>query len=99
MTRDEIIGSAEYFTATSPGNYILEDVALEPSLVGMQIYEGPIFAFGAANDELFTRYKDADVIGDSFITPLEWLSGAKTVISFFMPFTERVKKANTINDD
>jgi len=99
MTGDEIIKSAEHFTATSPGNYISDDVALEPSFVGMQIYEAPIFAFGAANDVLYTKYKDADIVGDSFMTPLEWLPGAKTVISFFMPFTERVKKANAVNDD
>jgi len=98
MTIDEIIKSAEHFTATSPENYISEDAALEPSLVGMQIYDAPIFAFGAANDELFTMYKDADVIGDSFMTPLEWHPGAKTVISFFMPFTERIKKANAISN-
>jgi len=99
MTRDEIIKSAEQFVAASSGNYISEDAALEPSLAGMQIYEAPIFAFGAANDMLFTKYKDTDVIGDSFMPPLEWLPGAKTVISFFMPFTERVKKANAKNDD
>ena len=99
MTRDEIIAGAVQFTVESPGNYISEEAALDPGLAGMKIYDAPIFAFGAADDELFIKYKETGVIGSSFMTPNEWLPGAKTVISFFMPFTKRVKKANATNND
>ena len=63
MTRDELISSAVQFVEKSPMNYITEDIALQPNYVGMKIFEAPIFAFGLATDELYTKYKSADIIG------------------------------------
>ena len=99
MTRDDIVANAVQFVAASPGNCVSEDAALDPGFVGMQIFESPIFAFGAANDELYTEYKKDSIIGDPFMSPIEWFTGAKTVISFFLPFTDWIKKANAINND
>ena len=99
MTKDIIIASAVQFVASSPGNCISDEVALDPGIAGMKIYETPIFAFGAADDELYVKYKEINVIGSPFMTPVEWLPGAKTVLSFFLPFTERVKEANAQNND
>jgi len=99
MTGNEVITDAEHFVTTLPKNCISEKVALDISVVGMKIFEIPIFAFGAADDALFTKYKEANIIGDPFLTPREWLPGAKTVISFFLPFTDRIKKANSKNND
>jgi len=99
MTRDEIIASAIKFVAGSPGNYVSEEAAVESGLVGMQIYEAPIFAFGAADDEIYAKYKDAGVIGSHFMTPAEWLAGVETVISFFLPFTDRIKNTNALNNE
>jgi len=99
MTREEIIASAVRFVEVSPGNYVSEEVALDPSFVGMQIFESPIFAFGAANDMLYNEYKEEGVIGSPFMTPVEWFPGVKTVISFFLPFTDKVKEANAKCND
>ncbi|MCL1829138.1 MAG: 4Fe-4S binding protein [Oscillospiraceae bacterium] len=60
----------------------------------MKIFETPVFSFGPADDELYAKYKSPDIVGEHFLSPCEWLPGAKTVISFFLPFTERIKKAN-----
>jgi len=94
MTRAELIKNSVNFTNESPNNYISAAAAISPEYVGMKIYESPIFAFGRPDDELYIKYKSPDVIGSHSLTPHEWLLGAKTVISFFLPYTQRIKKAN-----
>ncbi|PRR83675.1 4Fe-4S binding protein [Clostridium luticellarii] len=60
----------------------------------MKIFEKPIFAFGSAKDQYFLLLKKPSVIGNHYITPKEWLQNSKTVISFFLPFSEAVRKGN-----
>ena len=94
MNRDDMIMMAEKFIQNAPENYISDEVALHPRYVGMKIYDAPIFAFGSVDDELYTKYKSFDVIGNHFLSPAEWLSNTKTVISFFLPYTDKIKAAN-----
>ena len=94
MDKEKIIADAHRFTQTSPDNYVSGEIALSEDLAGMKIFDSPIFAFGSADDELYTMYKSSDIIGAHFLSPSEWLPDAKTVISFFLPFTERIKSAN-----
>ncbi len=61
---------------------------------GGRIYETPLFAYGDACDPLFDEYKRAHIVGEGFLAPCEWLPGAKSVVSFFLPFTETVKCSN-----
>ena len=95
MTRNEISEAAGRFVEESPYNYISGEAALSPDCVGMRIYEEPIFAFGTADDELYMKFKSGGVIGNHFMSPAEWLPGAKTVIAFFMPYTKIIKAANS----
>ena len=97
MKVNEIVALAEKFISDSPGNYITKEAALHPNCVGMKIFESPIFAFGAADDGLYTMYKAPEVIGRHFLSPAEWLPGAKTVISFFLPYTTEINTANAAN--
>jgi epoxyqueuosine reductase QueG len=78
IQRDEIISIAEDFVRNAEDNY----------------FEPPIFAFGSADDELYKKFKAPDVIGSHFLSPMEWMPKAKTVISFFLPYTEAIKTAN-----
>ena len=94
MDKNEIITRVIQFTHESPGNYVPEETAVRPDYVGMKIFDSPILAFGSADDAIFQMYLSPDVIGDHFIIPLEWLTDAKTVISCFLPYTERIKSAN-----
>jgi epoxyqueuosine reductase QueG len=82
------------FVHHSPGNYVQEDIALRPDLAGMQIFGEPIFGYAPAEDPLFEELKKPGIIGAHFMTPAEWLPGAKTVIALFLPFTETVRAAN-----
>ena len=95
MNKEDIIALAGKFINESPNNYIGEETALNPRCVGMKIYEPPIFAFGFADDSLYAKYKSCDVIGDHFLSPAEWLPNIKTVISFFLPYTDKIKAANS----
>ena len=99
MTRDNIITHASQFVNNSPGNYISAEIAINPSLVEMRIFDSPLLAFGCPNDDIYAKYKSSEVIGEHFLPPLEWLPSAKTVISFFLPYSEEIKLANSQNYD
>lgn len=75
------------------GNCVSKEVALE-GCEGLVMFEEPIFGISAADDDIYRTFKRKEVIGDNFMLPEEWLPGAKSVISFFLPFTERVRRSN-----
>lgn len=100
MTKEEFIKKIEEFVMNSPENHVTEEDAIYPELTGMQIYETPIVGFASADDELFTtEYKKEGVIHPEYRAPEEWLPGSKTVITFFVPFTEEVKASNKCKKD
>lgn len=94
MERQDIIKLAEDFTKSSEYNRIGKDIAIGQEVAGMQIYDSPIFAFGAADDSFFQDLKNPDIVGDHIMLPKDWLPEAKTVITFFLPFTESVRESN-----
>jgi len=83
--------------ADSPENYVQKEIALKPDLGGMQIYDEPLIGYASAEDPFFAGLKKPGVIGSHFIGPAEWLPGAKTVISLFLPFTNRVRSSNSLD--
>ena len=70
------------------------NVVTLPNGEKLAIYEEPLIGIGSADDELFHSYKDPEVIGAMFWEPKEWLPDARSVIAFFFPFTEAVRKSN-----
>ncbi|MDR2610815.1 MAG: epoxyqueuosine reductase [Clostridiales Family XIII bacterium] len=66
----------------------------ESGYVGMRFYGDPVLSIGAADDPGFLKLKEPDIIGPFHKMPEEWLPGAKTVISFFLPFEKRIVEAN-----
>ena len=80
---------------TAPGNFISKEVALLPELIGMRIYDTPIFGVADASDPLFTELPTiASANLPYFRGPTKWLPEAKRVISFFLPFSKQVKTDN-----
>lgn len=77
---------AEYI-ASDPGNAM-------PAHGNMRMYDAPLVGYAAADDTYFSSFKSQQIIGACFLAPEEWLPGARTVISYFLPFTEEVKKSN-----
>jgi len=94
MLKQDLIKLASDFVKNSEDNRIEKEVAISDGVVGLKIFEAPILAFGAADDPYFKVLKESQAIGEHFILPHEWLPNAKTVISFFLPFTEEIKRSN-----
>jgi epoxyqueuosine reductase len=62
----------------------------------MQIWDQPMIGVAGASDPLWENLKGADVVGPHHLTPNEWLPGAKSVISYFLPFTEYIRSSNRL---
>lgn len=93
MEKRQIINDMlEQFRACD-GNIIRRKAALE-GCEGLILFEEPIFGVSAANDDIYKTFKRAEVIGENFMLPEEWLPEARSVISFFLPFTKRVRSSN-----
>lgn len=84
---ENIIAKAVDFILNNPMNYIEE-------LDKLQIFEAPLFGFAHPRDELFEKLKKEDIVGPHHIEPEQWLPGAQTVISYFLPFSRGVRKSN-----
>jgi len=97
MEKQDLIKIAENFIQHSQDNYISEETAISKHVSGLKLYDAPIFAFGAADDEYFNLLKQPSAIGEHFMLPKEWLPQAKTVISYFLPFSEEVRIGNSKN--
>jgi epoxyqueuosine reductase QueG len=87
MTAMELEKRISDYLSESPENYV-------PELGNLEIFSAPLVAFASATDSIFTTYKDPNVIGPQHLSPTEWLPGARTVIAYFLPFSERVRGSN-----
>jgi epoxyqueuosine reductase QueG len=94
MDKTTLIAEITAYARHSAHNQVRADVALEPGLAGLKMYDDPLMGFADAADPLFGKLKEPGVIGGHFMLPGEWDSGAKTVIAIFFPFTREVKDAN-----
>lgn len=88
-TREEILSALTRLMQTCPGNVV--DLPTEQRTV--TIFETPLVGSTAANDPLFLKYKLPEVIGPEWMSPEEWLPGAKSVVSFFFPFTDEIRSS------
>ena len=99
MENRELIDKIVDYVANSQDNFISDEDAISPDLVGMKIYEEPLIGFARAGDELFAEFKKEGIIHPEYLVPSEWLPGAKTVISFFLPYTQEIKNSNRNKTD
>lgn len=81
------------FTETSPFNHVTAEQALQPDFAGMRLYDAPLMGCAAAGDAIFQEFLQPGIIGPHFCPPAYWLPDAQTVVSFFFPFTERIRNA------
>ena len=99
MIAQQLQTIAEEFTRTSPANIVPEGKALRPNIAGMRIYEEPIFGYASPNDSYLESLKGSGANMDELLLPCEWMPGAKTLISFFLPFTLQVRNSNKYDMD
>lgn len=85
------------FIDSSGLNRVDPAVALEPSLAGMAMYEYPLIGIAKADDPLFNRLLEPEVVGPHFRLPGQWLPEAVSVISLFFPYAAEVKASNRLD--
>ena len=68
-------------------------------LLGMRFYQRPIFSIGRADNPDFEKIKQPEVVGSHHLMPEDWLPGAKSVISFFLPFERAMVELNKVSLD
>lgn len=75
-------------------NRVRAEDAMREDLVGLPLFEQPLLAVGAACDPLFAALRQENVVHSDTWLPQQWNSHAVSVVSFFLPFTEDVRKPN-----
>ena len=87
MDIDIISRLAADFLDKSPLNRV-EEVGIE------RIYDIPLLGAAKADDPFFVKLKEPEVVGEHHLLPEEWLPGAKTVLSYFLPYSWEIREAN-----
>ena len=95
MMKNILLEELTEFVNNSEDNHLSAEDAIAPDLAGLRLYDAPIMGFAAADDKLFTEvFKQEGVIHPDYKAPREWLENAQTVVSFFLPFSEEVRRSN-----
>jgi len=63
-------------------------------LDALRIYDQPLVGVTKVDDPLFESLKKTDIVGPNHLSPREWLATGKVVISYFLPFTKRIRESN-----
>lgn len=58
------------------------------------IYDRPLVGVACAEDTLFQSLQAEAVVGSRHLLPQDWLPAARSVVSYFLPFTKNVREAN-----
>ena len=82
------------YYGTTPNNISEYDAMKTDDNIGLKFYKYPIFSIGRADDPGFLDIKKPEVVGEHHLMPKDWLPEAKTVISFFIPFEDRIRDSN-----
>jgi epoxyqueuosine reductase len=59
-----------------------------------RIYDRPLVGVAGAQDDLWEKLKEPEVVGPQHLSPQEWLVGAKSVISYFLPYSQTIRQSN-----
>ena len=93
----DILTDAVREFAVGPANHVAAEDALRPELAGLRIYYEPLLGAAAAEDPLFAELRRPEVLHPEAMLPEDWLFGARSVLSFFLPFTKTVRSTNCID--
>lgn len=92
----DLKAKAEAFHAGNALNRIErpETLSSVPAPSALTLYDAPLFAVADAQDPLWARLKESEVVGPGHRSPEEWLPGARSVLSYFLPYSSQVRRAN-----
>lgn len=98
MELEMLIRLAREYLDSAPENRVSAEDAIRPELAGMRIYDAPLLASASADDPLFSKLLEPQVIGEGVFLPTDWLPEARSVLAFFLPFTDTVRQSNRSGD-
>ncbi len=90
MTLEELSQEAADFTIASSCNQA-EDLGIP------LIFDPPLVAAADASDPLFRKLQEPQIIGEHHQLPAERLEHAASVISYFLPFCESIRRSNRMS--
>ncbi|HLO67844.1 MAG TPA: hypothetical protein VK188_12545 [Holophaga sp.] len=73
-----------------------EPLSTPPTAGPLMLFEAPLLAVADASDPLWARMREPEVVGPHHLLPGDWLPGAVSVLTFFLPYTAPVRRANRI---
>lgn len=94
MDKSDLIQAASIYLNSADNRCISREQAISEHVIGLALFDAPLFAVASATDPLFRQLKEPFVIGDHFLLPTEWLPGARSVVSYFLPFSQEVRDSN-----
>lgn len=95
MTLETLAQSLTGFVLYDKENTIQPEYALKPELVGISYYDAPLVGCADGNDPIFRQFReDPKIIGPELRLPEQWLPGARSVVSFFLPYTKEIRDSN-----
>jgi len=94
MTEQQLLKAAIDYTETSPSNRVGQEKALRPEFSGMKILDAPIMGVASANDDYLLSLPDIPEARINQAAPTFFLESAKSVISLYFPFAERIRESN-----
>lgn len=94
MTKSDLINIAENLIKSFQPSVLSEEMAALLGTDSFCFFDAPLIGIAAADDPLFEQFKAPHIVGPHLVTPTQWLEGAKSVVSFFVPYSAAVKKAN-----
>jgi hypothetical protein len=65
-----------------------------PDLGGTHVSDAPVVSVASAEDPLWEKLKEPDVVDPHHLTPKQWLAGAKSVVACFLPLSESIRSSN-----
>jgi epoxyqueuosine reductase QueG len=91
-------------TAETIAQHLTEFIATHPDnrpapLGGTSIYAAPLVGIASAADPLWNELRQEHVVGPQQLLPGEWLPGARSVVCYFLPFSEHVRESNRTAGD
>jgi epoxyqueuosine reductase QueG len=105
MNREYLLGITADFMENSPANCLQAQAIEKETRVrlpegffdGLRFYLPPILSVGSAADPGFLKLREPGVVGPHHMLPTDWLPEARSVISLFLPFTDRIIRSNVID--
>lgn len=94
---EKLIGSSKSELTNQIISFCQNPQNLLPDDKSTPIFDPPLVAFASAGDPLFEKLKEPEVVGPHYKLPCDWLPEARTVISYFLPFSNAVKSANRVS--